>query len=578
MTKDKHSFWLRTVVVPCSLVVVLSLGGCGPGAPKPAEDRFLTPAAEGGGELTLTPPVSAGEGDLFEDVTERAGLGFRHQFCGTRIANIIQSNGSGVAVLDYDRDGFMDLYFVNAGPLEGVTHHEKGTIREPNRLYRNRGDGTFEDVTAKSGVAGHGYGTAAVAGDFDNDGWVDLYVVNVGGNILYRNKGDGTFADVTSKAGVEAPGTGIGAVFVDVDRDGHLDLFVANYLTFDPDYKLYFNPDGYPGPLAYTPEFNVLYRNNGDGTFSDISEKAGVRVAGHRAMSVCAFDADGDGDVDLYICNDMTPNVLLVNDGSGKFEEMALRRGVAFNALGESAGSMTAAVGDCNGDLIPDILVSRFGYGSLYMGTRTGVFEDRMIASGLGAVTAQYVGWGSNFLDYDNDGHLDIFVANGDAHHLVGWESLLLRNQGDGSFVDDRDAGGNFFDAKIRARGSATLDYDNDGRMDIVVTAMGDRSFLLRNRGKFERHWLILDLEGTRSNRDGFGAVVHLEVGDRRTYAEARCPAGFLGSSDPRLHFGLGANGVVDRIEIKWPSGIVQVLEQVPGNQILKVREPLNAS
>jgi hypothetical protein len=290
-------------------------------------------------------------------------------------------------------------------------------------------------------------------------------------------------------------------------------------------------------------------------------------------MSVSAFDADGDGDPDLYICNDMTPNVLLLNDSTGRFEEAALQRGVAFNALGEAAGSMTAAVGDCNGDLLPDILVSRLGYGSLYMGSQTGMFEDRMIASGLGTVTAQYVGWGSNFIDYDNDGHLDIFVANGDAHHLVGWEGLLLGTEGNGTFVDDRDAGGTFFDAKIRARGSAILDHDNNGQMDFVVTAMGDRPFLLKNRGTHEHHWLILDLEGTKSNRSGFGAVVHLDAGGRRSRAEARCPTGFLGSSDPRLHFGLGTSDVADRIEITWPSGTFQVLERIKADQILKVRE-----
>lgn len=573
MRRHESYLFLEVAGLSVCLVAVGFCAGCGRNSHEPS----ASPAAEHG-EVTLTPPIAAGANDLFEDVTRGAGIGFRHQFCDTRIANIIESNGSGVAVLDYDRDGFMDLYFVNAGPLEHVTHHGKGTVREPNRLYRNRGDGTFTDVTSSAGVTGHGYGIGAVAGDYDRDGWVDLYVVNVGANILYRNKGDGTFADVSTRAGVADAGTGIGAVFVDVDRDGQLDLFVANYLTFDPDYKLYFNPDGYPGPLAYQPEFNVLYRNKGDGTFEDVSERAGVRIAGHRAMSVVAFDADQDGDSDLYICNDMTPNILLVNDGTGRFDEAALKRGVAFNALGEAAGSMTAAVGDCNGDLFPDILVSRLGYGSLYMGTSTGAFEDRMIASGVGGFTAQYVGWGSNFIDYDNDGHLDIFVANGDAHHLVGWESLLLRNQGNGTFVDDRDAGGLFFNARIRARGSVMLDYDNDGRVDVLVTAMGDRPFLLRNRGQYDRHWLTLDLEGTRSNVHGFGAIIRVDAGGRRFHAEARCLSGFLGSSDPRVHFGLGESEVAERIEIKWPSGTVQLLEQVPADQVLKVKEPLNPS
>lgn len=523
----------------------------------------------------MTPPIVPGEPDLFEDVTEQSGLDFVHQFCDTRLSNIIQSNGSGMAVLDYDGDGFMDLYFVNAGPLEGVTNHDPGTKREPNRLYRNRGDGTFEDVTGQAGVAGDGYGIGVVAGDFDNDGWTDLYVVNVGRNLLYRNRGDGTFEDVTDRAGVGDKGTGIGALWVDVDGDGWLDLFVANYLTYDPDYKLYFNPDAYPGPIAYNPEFNVLFRNRGDGTFEDVSEQAGIRIPGHRAMSVAAFDYTGNGTPDLYICNDATPNLLLVNDGSGRFTDMALRSGVAFNAAGEAAGSMTSAIGDCNGDLIPDILVSRFGYGSLYIGNERGVFEDRLIGSGLAVMTAQYVGWGCNFLDFDNNGVLDIFIANGDAHHLVGWESLLLKNSGKATFTDARDEAGAFFDAKIRARASVALDFDNDGRIDLLVSAIGDRTFLLRNRGEYGHNWIKLDLEGTRSNRDGFGSRILLTSEDRQWAAEANCPASFLSSSDPRVHFGLGKSEQVDRIEIRWPSGTIQVLEQVPVNQILKIQEPI---
>jgi hypothetical protein len=526
----------------------------------------------------VTGPINFESDELFQDVTRIAGLDFVHQFCDVRIANIIESNGSGATVLDYDGDGFMDLYFVNAGPLEGVTHHRPGTRREPNRLYRNRRDGTFEDVTAKAGVGGDGYGVAAVAGDYDNDGKPDLYVVNVGGNLLYRNRGDGTFEDVTGKAGVGHPGTGIGAVWVDVDQDGLLDLFVANYLTFDPNYKLYFNPDAYPGPLAYKPEFNVLFRNLGDGRFEDVSEQAGIRVAGHRAMSVSAFDFNLDGAPDLYICNDATPNLLLINDGTGKFTENALRLGVAFNAAGEAAGSMTAAIGDCNGDFIPDILVSRFGYGSLYIGSQRGYFEDRMLVSGLGALTAQYVGWGCNFVDYDNDGDLDIFIANGDPHHLVGWESLLLQNSGDAAFTDARAKAGAYFNAKIRARGSVILDFDNDGWMDLLVTAMGDRPFLLRNHGDSAQNWIKLHLQGTQGNRDGFSARVTVTCADHTFQAEARCPTAFLGSSDPRVHFGLGKNQTVDRIEIRWPGGRIQVLQNVPINQILKIKEPSGPS
>jgi enediyne biosynthesis protein E4 len=576
MNERRGSLWRTGLCVAGCVVLVGGLGSCGkPGDERVVDDgRSAVRTVGGHGVIHVTPPIEAGSEDLFEDVTKRAGLDFVHQFCDTRLANIVQSNGSGVAILDYDGDGFMDIYFVNAGPLEGVTNHAPGTRREPNRLYRNRGDGTFEDVTERAGVAGDGYGIAVVAGDFDNDGWPDLYLVNVGKNLLYRNRGDGTFEEVTDQAGVGDLGTGIGALWVDVDRDGWLDLFVANYLTFDPDYTLYFNPDAYPGPLAYNPEFNVLYRNRGDGTFEDISEQSGIRIPGHRAMSVTAFDYTGNGYPDLYVCNDATPNLLLVNDGTGRFTDRALQVGVAFNAAGEAAGSMTAAIGDVSGDLIPDILVSRFGYGSLYIGSERGIFDDRLIGSGLAAMTAQYVGWGCNFLDFDNNGALDIFVANGDAHHLVGWESLLLKNAGDATFSDARDEAGAYFDAKIRARGSVVLDFDNDGRLDLLVTAMADRSFLLRNRGEYGHNWIKLDLEGTRSNRDGFGSRIVLTSGDRQWYAEANCPAGFLSSSDPRVHFGLGGRDQIERIEIRWPSGTVQVLEHVPVNQILKVREP----
>ncbi len=573
----------RLLACAASVLLVLGGGGCQKNettGEAPGNTTANKDAKESGGpaakhvEFTVTPPIQAGPKDLFEDIAPKAGLDFVQQFCDERIANIIESNGSGAAILDYDQDGFMDIYVVNPGPLDGVTHHKEGTKRQPNRLYRNRGNGTFEDVTEKAGVAGMSYGISAAAGDYDNDGFPDLFVVNVGKSILYHNQGDGRFEEVTDKAGLGHKGTGIGAIWVDVDNDGKLDLFVANYLTYDPNYQQYFNPDAYPGPLGYKPEFNILYRNRGDGSFEDISEKAGIRIPGHRAMSVCAFDHNGDGAPDIYLSNDGTPNMLLLNDGKGHFQDIALKAQAAFNALGEAAGSMTAAIGDCNGDLIPDILVSRLGYGSLYMGGTKGIYEDRMMSSGLGSLTAQYVGWGSNFLDYDNDGFLDGFIANGDAHHMVGWESLLLKNKGDGSFADDAEQGGVFFKTKIRARGSYVLDFDNDGHLDVLVTAMADRLFLLHNRDASGNHWLVLNLQGTKSNRDGFGASIKVTAGGKTRCAEARCQEGFLGTSDPRIHFGLGQAKTVEKIEIRWPSGTQQTLRDVPAGQVLKVKEP----
>lgn len=520
-----------------------------------------------------TPPIIAQPSDLFEDVTQRAGIDFVHQFAHQRIANILLSNGAGAVVFDYDNDGFVDLYLLNWGPLQGVTVQAAGVTREPNRLYRNRGDGTFEDVTGPAGLAGSGYASAATAGDYDNDGHTDLYIANIGRNLLYRNRGDGTFEDVTAGAGVGHEGAGISAVFFDADNDGRLDLYVVNYLTYIPTNESEQNPGAYPGPLAYAGQANVLYRNRGDGTFEDVTHAAGLSAPGHRGMSVSAFDADRDGDVDLYVSNDDTPNQLFLNDGRGHFAEVATEAGVAFNSIGEAPGSMNAAVADADGDGSPDLFVTRFGYGSLYLNTRPGSYDDRIWASGLGRITQRYVGWGGEFLDYDNDGDADLAVANGSAFVLDGTETLLLENQGDAKFVDASARGGAFFRTPVNGRGNAALDYDNDGRMDFLLTALADRPFLLRNRVANGNHWLTLHLEGTRSNRSGYGALLTLVAGDLTLHSEARCPTGFLTQSDARPHFGLGARTKIDRLEIRWPSGRTQVLTDLAVDQILKIKE-----
>jgi hypothetical protein len=521
-----------------------------------------------------TPPILAGPDDLFEDVTQRAGIDFVHHFNHRRIANILLSNGAGGAVFDYDGDGLMDIYLVNWGALDGVTAIPANTPRQPNRLYRNRGDGTFEDVTAKAGVQGSGFAYAAAAGDFDNDGHADLFVAVVGGSRLYRNRGDGTFEDVTERAGVGRPGTAVSAVWLDFDNDGRLDLYVVNYLTYVPEKESEQNPGAYPGPLAYAGEANVLYRNRGDGTFEDVTAKAGLLSQGHRGMSVSAFDANRDGFVDLYVSNDDTPNQLWLNDGKGHFSEVATDTGVAFNSIGEAPGSMNAAIGDVNGDGLTDLFVTRFGYDSMYVRTKAGLYDDRIWASGLGRLTQKFVGWGGEFLDYDNDGDLDLVIANGDAFTIEGTQPLLLENRGGGEFVDASTAGGAFFRARVNGRGNAVLDFDNDGRQDILITALADRPFLLHNRVKTAGHWLTLSLEGTQSNRSGYGALITLKAGDLTLSGEARCATGFLMQSDPRPHFGLGAHTTVDQLTIRWPSGRTQVLTNVRADQILRVKEP----
>jgi hypothetical protein len=542
------------------------LAGCGK-SPAPPSDPSSGPPPPAG-------RAQAGWG-VFADVTQQAGIDFAHQLADGKLDNIMESDGAGGAFLDYDRDGFLDLYLVNSGPAPILSDAPPGTERWPNRLYRNRGDGTFEDVTRRAGVEGRGFGTTAAAADYDNDGHPDLLVVNFDGLILYHNRGDGTFADVTTKAGLTSQGAGISATFLDLENDGYLDLFVANYLRYDPAVK---NPPGtqapYPGPLAYEAEQNRLYRNRGDGTFEDVSEAAGIGLPGHRAMSVAALDYDMDGDTDLYVSNDGTPNLLWANDGRGRFSEVGLQAGVGFNQFGAADGSMGAAVGDCNGDGLPDLFVTRFGHASLYLNSRGGFFEDRIQPSGILSVSSPYTGWGGNFLDFDNDGDLDVFIANGDAHFLQGMPPLLLENRGDGSFAEAGAKGGPLFRRPLNARGSGAWDFDNDGRVDLLITSLGEQAALWRNVTRTDHHWLTLQLEGTRGNRDSLGAQVRLTTGGRTICAEARCPTSYVFQQDPRLHFGLGPQRAADRIEVRWPSGQTRALTNVAADRVLRITEP----
>lgn len=555
-----------------TLALLLGAGGL---VLRLLHDPGSAPPAEPHEAPTASAPVPAGDQDGFQDVTHAVGLdAFVHEIVDGRLSNIIESLGSGAVFLDYDGDGRLDLYLVQGAFREGVCHRAPAQRRPDNRLLRQLPDGTFADVTPDAGVGDTGFGTAAAAADYDNDGDPDLYVVNVGPNVLYRNEGDGTFTDVTAEAGAGHAGTGVGAVFFDADGDGLLDLFIVNYLEFDPTYRHYYGPDAFPGPLAYSAETNVLLRNQGGGRFVDVSRRTGVHIPGHRGMAVAAFDLERDGDQDLYITNDGTANLLLVNDGTGHFRDAAGEVGAAYGQNGEATGSMAADVGDCNGDGITDILVTDTSYGSLYTGRTDGGFTDRVMRSGLAPLMAQYVSWGGNFLDYDNDGDPDVFVANGDLHRLVGWEDLLLENLGNGTYRDAGAAGGTWFRARLCGRGSAVADYDNDGRLDVLVTNLADRPVLLANRARNDNHWLKLDLEGTQSNRDGLGALIAAECGERRILVEARLPTGYLCQGDPRIHLGLGPFREVARLTIRWPSGRRQVLENVTADRILHVLEP----
>jgi hypothetical protein len=507
----------------------------------------------------------------FLDVTSAAGLGFRHQVGDELMDNIIESLGSGSAWFDADGDRDLDLYVLNQGWRKGVSSGPRG---EPvgNRLYANRGDGTFEDVTDRAGVGDRGYGYSAAVGDLDNDGDADLYVANCGANRLYINRGDGVFRERAADSGVDDGRCSAGATVLDADGDGYLDLYVANYLVFDPEYTLHYAPDVYPGPLAFAAESDALYRNRGDGTFEDWTTQARIdAVLPGRAMGVVAADFDLDGWQDLFVANDASENFLFHNTGNGVFEETAVPAGAAYGFYGEATGAMAGSVGDLDNDGLPDILVTDTSYGSLYHNSRSGLFEDLVVSSGLAAPSGHWVSWGGGFFDFDNDGDADVLLVNGDLKHPTGRPDLLLENSGDGSFLEAD--GGRYFTTARLGRGGSFADFDDDGDLDVLITNLADTPVLLRNDWPATGHWLRLRLVGTTANRDGLGARVTVEAGGRSWTRIHHAASGFLTQNDPRLHFGLGGATRVDHLEVVWPSGQTQSFDGLEVDRPFTVTE-----
>ncbi|HUO32506.1 MAG TPA: FG-GAP-like repeat-containing protein [Bryobacteraceae bacterium] len=487
----------------------------------------------------------------------------------------------GVAIFDYNNDGWPDIYVVNGATLPS------GKKTDPsfwNRLFRNNGDGTFTDVTEAAGVAGHGYSMGVAAGDFDNDGFVDLLVTGVGSNTLFRNKGDGTFEDVTDRAGLGGNhGWSVSAGWFDYDRDGRLDLFVVRYVIWDPATEIYCG-ERQPGhrsychPKYYQPLPNLLYHNQGDGTFRDVSRESGIAAHAGKGLGLAFGDYDGDGFLDVFVSNDSVPNFLFHNNGNGTFDERGLQAGVAYNDDGKAVSSMGVDFRDYDNDGREDIFVTALSNESyaLYRNLDLLHFTDVTYSSRIGAQSLPWAGWGAGMFDFNNDGFKDIFTANSHvmdnielttSRHSRQPNSIFL-NKGDGTF-DQAVLGG-----EALHRGAAFGDLDRDGRLDVVVTRLNESPLVLRNVSAATGHWIAIDLKGTRSNRDAIGARVHIVTSEGAQWNRVTTAVGYASSSERTVHFGLGAAQRIDRLEVDWPSGTKQVLEDLPVDRYLPIVEP----
>lgn len=540
-------------------------------------------------------PANESPAFQFTDITAAAKVDFKHEASPTTNKYLIETMGGGAALFDFDNDGRLDIFFTNGAALEDPMPPGKAPDKSNrkfwNRLYRQNADGTFTDVTGRAGVAGmpqNRYSMGVAAGDYDNDGFVDLYVTAYGGATLYRNNGGGTFSDVTAKAGVQAAGWSTSAGFFDYDHDGRLDLFVGRYVEWSfeknrycgearPGGRAYCHPDNFPG-IA-----NVLYRNNGDGTFTDVSEKAGIANPKGKALGVAFADFDNDGWTDIYVANDSVQCFLYRNKGDGTFEDVSLAAGAGYNEDGKTFAGMGTDFSDFDNDGWPDIIVTDLSHERyvFFHNNRDGTFTDATNASGLGRATMLFSGWSTRFIDFDNDGWKDVFVAQGHVMDTIEATSpnlkykqppLLLRNV-KGRFVPVD--GGPAFQSAWAGRAAAFGDIDNDGDVDIVVGNVGEKAYILRNDGGSRNGWIALRAAGTRSNRDGIGCRVKVVGSSGLTQRyDINTAAGYQSASDKRLVIGLGGDKLAKLVEIRWPSGIVQKFENVKSGTTLNAAEP----
>ncbi|HSY44244.1 MAG TPA: CRTAC1 family protein [Candidatus Acidoferrum sp.] len=547
------------------------------------------------GQDKTTPPNpqnSSPAGPIrFEEIAEKAGLHYVTATGNTENKNQPQTMVAGIALFDYDGDGYLDVYLVGGAAIPSL---EKETPVYWNRLFHNNRDGTFTDVTEKAGLAGIGYGSGVAVGDYDNDGWPDLFVANVTSNQLFHNNGDGTFTDVTAKAGVGGAKLNgkkmwsVGAGWFDYNNDGLLDLFVVNYCVWevnkDPYCRVKEGVRGFCHPKYYAPTHNTLYRNNGDGTFTDVSEETGISKQFGKGMSVTFADYDGDGYLDAFVANDTTQNFLFHNLKGKKFEEVALDAGVGYAPDGIARSGMGADFRDVNNDGLPDIWHTAVEHEEfpLWINQGKGEFQDMTVASGL-AKTNDMSGWGNGIADFDNDGWKDLFVARANVMDNISIQTpsrkypepnTIFRNLGNGKFADVSATAGPDFQIEAAHRGVAFGDLDNDGRVDMVVSVLNGPAELFRNITDNGNHWMLLKLVGTKSNRMGIGAQIRVTTADgKKQWNEVTTAVGYACSSDPRVHFGLGKNEKISEIQILWPSGITQILKDVAADRILTIEE-----
>jgi len=529
--------------------------------------------------------TAQGEGPIvLRDVTARTGIGFRHTDGSSGRRYIVEYVASGLATFDYDGDGLIDVYFLNGRPLPGTT----ADVPPRNHLYRNLGGFRFKDVTEEAGVGDEGFGLGVCIGDYDSDGHPDIYVNNFGPNVLYRNNGDGTFRDVTSRAGVgRGERVGAGASFLDVDHDGHLDLFVANYIKFSYDMHAPLTVAGLPayrGPQQYPPDANNLFRNNGDGTFTDVSQASGITAHPGSGMGIVSADYDNDGSTDVFVLNDNARNFLFHNDGAGKFSEVGLASGAAYNLYGQETGNMGVDAGDYDHDGLLDFFVTTYHkeLPVLFHNLGGGLFEDAALSAGSGQGTLRNVKWGCGFVDFDNDGYKDIFLGLGNLDDniqlrddTITYEDrpVLLRNLGNGRFANVSDSSGDGMQVKSVARGVAFDDLDNDGRIDVVILSSRRPPVILHNQSATGNHWLQIRLRGVKTNRDGVGARVKVVAGDLTQIDEVLSGRGYQSHFGSRLHLGLGKRDRVDRIEVRWIGGGTDVLENLPVDRLIAITE-----